>query len=188
MKPSAFLQAAFGILVTMASLSPARADLPPPFCQVFEGTLWLTPEVPGTCTILGQADTRLQFPDILSSFIPNSNPLNPTCFTGIIEGSLDGRPVTGISYSGLTTNTFPQDLNGYVAFTAATTLTLKTPAGLMLGKLYFRDSGLINPYNGTANEQLVAIAGTGLFLGTKGTVTIQGNEFSGAPINGRFCR
>jgi hypothetical protein len=183
---SFFLNRAAGVLATLATLSPAWAGLPPPVCQDFKGMLRLTPEVE-TCAILNQPDTRWQFPDVV--FLASLGFLN-TCFTGYIEGTLSGQPVTGISYSGQIANPFP-DLRGYgyLAFAAATILVLKDQADRPLGRLYFRDTGLISLADGgTTSEQLAAIAGTGLFWGIKGTATIVGNEFSGAPIAGRFCR
>lgn len=186
MKPS-FLNPAVGLLATLATtLSPAWASLPPPVCQDFQGTLVLTADPVNTCAILNQSDTRWQFPDVVFLFslgVPN------TCFTGAIEGTLNGQPVTGISYSGQITNSFPNLMySGQLAFTAATTLVLKNQANQLLGRLYFRDTGLINLSDGTASEQLAAIAGTGQFWGIKSTVTIAGNEFLGAPVTGRFCR
>jgi hypothetical protein len=188
MKPS-LLNPAVGLLATLATLSPAWASLPPPICQDFQGTLVLTADPVNTCAILNQPDTRWQFPDVLSTFIPNVDPWNPTCFTGAIEGTLNGQPVTGISYSGQIANPFP-DLRGLgqLAFAAATTLVLKNQANQLLGRLYFRDTGLLNLSDLTASEQLAAIAGTGQFWSIKGTVTIVGNEFMGAPVTGRFCR
>jgi hypothetical protein len=142
--------------------------------------LVLTADPVKTCAILDQPDTHWQFPDVLSAFIPNVDPLNSTCFTGAIEGMLNGQPVTGISYSGQITNSFPDRTGfGQLAFAAATTLVLKNQANQLLGRLYFRDTGLINLSDGMASEQLAAIAGTGLFWGIKGMVTIMGNEFLG---------
>jgi hypothetical protein len=183
---SFFLNRAAGVLATLATLSPAWASPPPPICQDFQGTLVLTADPVNTCAILNRPDTRWQFPDVVFLFslgVPN------TCFTGAIQGTLDGQPVTGISYSGQITNPFP-DLSGFgqLAFAAATTLALKNQADRLLGHFYFRDTGLISLADGTANEQLVVIAGTRRFSGMKGTVTIQGNEFLGAPVAGRFCR
>ena len=184
-----FLHSTVGILATLATLNPAWSGLPTPLCQKFQGTLVLVADPTGTCAILNQVDTRWQFPDVLSAFIPNVNPQNPTCFTGAIQGTLNGQPVTGVSYSGQIANSFP-DLSGFgqLAFAAATTLALKNQANQPLGRLYFRDTGLLNLVDGTASEQLVAIAGIGLFSGIKGTVIIQGNEFVEASVTGRFCR
>lgn len=208
------LNSIFGILATLACANQALATLPPPpLCQNFSGTLFLqhdgTSENPA-CQILQRTDTRVYFPDLLLTNNFNFRFLYAlgvpgTCFIGTITGTLDGQPVIGTSYSGQTTNNFP-DLRsfGKFAFSAATTLVLNKKIGpnpndqLPLGNIYFRDTGFLtfgpefpdNPLDVEANEQLVVIGASGLFWGIKGTLRIDGYELapSGAALTGQFCR
>lgn len=195
------LNSIFGILTALACASQSFATLPPPVCQNFGGILTLSSDA--GCQILTRSDTRIYFPDLLPTNNSNFRFLASlgvvgTCFTGTLtEGTLDGQTITGTSYSGQTTNSFPTNptqplFNSLglpvTAFSAATTLILKNQAGFPLGNIYFRDTGLINLSDGSTSEQLVVVGANGLFWGIKGTVQINGNEFTGAPVTGQFCR
>lgn len=198
------LNSIFGILTALACTSYALAALPPPVCQNFTGKLVLTPDLDANfqpaCQLLERSDTRWYFTDLLSPSSPSQflanlqvpPPFGSWCFTGAIQGMLDNQPVTGVTYSGQTTNNFPIPSPGTfpVPNSAATTLILNNRAGLPLGNIYFRDTFFITDSSGSAKEQLVVIAGSGLFWGIKGTMQIAGYEFAppGADITGQLCR
>lgn len=214
------LNSTLGILVTLTCFSQAVATtLPSPLCQDFSGTLLLQPDVDANyhpaCQILQRPDTRVYFSDLLKPYnpsnlnaiqnkfqflaalgIPPPSPPGSWCFTGTINGTLDGQPVTGVSYSGQTTNNFPLPAPGNfpIPNSAATTVVLYTKpptgGGYPLGNIYFRDIFFITDSSGSAKEQLVVIGASGLFWGIKGTLQIEGNEFipPGATLVGQFCR
>jgi len=92
----------------------------------------------------------------------------------------------GKTYSGQTVNNFPT-LDQKQLFTAITVLDAKTIHGHRLGKIIFKDTGIVDLTNFLANEQLIATAGTNYFQNITGSIAATGNEFAGANLSGQLC-
>jgi hypothetical protein len=167
--------------VTLSSL-PALANAgKKPMCHTFEGTFTIA--VDNHCDVTKLSGRRYWYPDV--QFLSEVG-VPDTCFTGSVTGTLGGLPMEGKTYSGQTVNNFPT-LDQKQLFTAITVLDAKTIHGHRLGKIIFKDTGIVDLTNFLANEQLIATAGTNYFQNITGSIAATGNEFAGANLSGQLC-
>jgi len=167
--------------LSLSALSTATLAGKKPICHTFEGTFTITADT--SCGVTQLSGRRYWYPDVqfLSELgVPDS------CFSGSIAGTLDGLPMIGTTLSAQTLNNFPI-LDTKQLFTAVTVLDASTAQGHKLGKLVFKDTGVLDLTNYLANEQLIITAGTGYFKHVTGSIAVAGNEFAGASLNGQIC-
>lgn len=151
-------------------------------CQTFQGTFTLTPDP--NCRIVQMPARQKQFPD--ATFLAEQGVLD-TCFLGKVTGTLGFDTVTGTAVSGQIAGALPAPAANLMSFAAATVLRLQDSGNRNLGVLYLRDTGMINLADYITHEQLVVIGGTRRFAGGRGTLTVSGNEFTGAAVSGQLC-
>lgn len=153
-------------------------------CSSFQGSLTLTPDP--VCEITQLKARSKWFPDV--TFLTDLGVAN-SCFVGQVDGMLGNEVLSGKSISGQTLHAYPQNPNdpANILFTAVTVVKTRGAQGQRTGNIYFRDTGMLNLANGVAHEQLVIIGGTRRFHNARGTLSIAGNEFIGAPVSGQIC-
>lgn len=139
-------------------------------CKPITGTInQLVPDP--ACNILKDRDGH--FPDV--TFFGSAN----SCFSGKLQATWDGKPVTGTSFSGLTANNVGQ-------FTAASTIRLK--AGTVeLGRVFSKDVVLLDPSNNPI-ELVTMVGGSKMFKGGYGNLEIKGNGlYQATSFTGLVC-
>lgn len=162
-------------------------------CLPVFGTVILTPEQAGTCTVQAM-QAQGQWPGL--TFLGNYDPSNPACFTSKLK--LVGLPaITG--YSGVTSEAMVSLLPGGIGGAAASPvgvqdnraiLTARTTFTLGGTRIYAAEVIIDTGHGQTVTEQSV-ITHTddkGLFKNAKGGFTIMGNSIGEtARVQGQLC-
>lgn len=155
------------VLLVLTSVNALAA---PYTCKPITGTIQqLSPDP--ACNIL--KDKNNYFPD--ATFFGTAN----SCFSGNLQATLDGKSVTGTSYSGLTAN-------GVGQFTAASIIRLKS-GPIELGRVFTKDVVLLDPDNNPI-ELVTMVGGSKMFKGGYGNLEIKGNGlYQATSFSGLVC-
>ncbi len=122
------------------------------------------------CKIL--KDKAVHFPDVTFYGVLGS------CFSGKLQGTLGGKPVTGISSSGLT-------VNGIGKLTSASTIRVYSGSN-ELGRLFTKD--LLSDPEGNTSEFVSVVDGSKQFKGGHGSLEIIGNGlYQATSFSGVIC-
>ena len=170
------------LIATLCLVAVAQVHAGQRTCYEVQGTFRIAPDA--ACNILQQRARVSRFPDV--TFLAELG-VPDTCFVGTLEGTLGTTAVNGLAYSGLTLNELPAIGELQQLFTSASMVVLQDGDSNSLGRLFFRDTGVLNLLDSNINEELVVIGGGGRFRGAKGTVRVSGNQYLGAPLVGTLC-
>jgi hypothetical protein len=163
MKLSTFIPA------IMLSLISANALADHYVCKPITGTI--QPLIPDPACKIQHSKSK-HLPDVTFYGVAGS------CFSGQWQGQLDGTPLTGTSYSGLTVNQMGQ-------ITVASAFQLKV-GPFELGQLFTKD--VLFDAQGNTKELLTIVGGSKLFKGSYGNIEITGNTlYQAGSFTGTLC-